>query len=120
MAGKLFYIEGSAADGTYEADETTWSSKQYSECELAYIKFFDGAGTVVTPTAGILKLQFSPEGTVWRNGQDHLINAAEVYDEDVIMTYAAGMIHVARIIITGLTGSAVTFSACYWRPSHGV
>lgn len=108
---KLFYIEGDTADGAYTSEAT---SKTYMECELAYIKFFDATGNKVTPTAGSIVFQFSPEGTIWRNTADAVLDATTVYDVTATMPYAAGLVHVARISLTGVQG-ATRFQACFWR-----
>ena len=115
MIGKTFYIEGPATNAVHTADATAWSSRQYSECELAYIKFFDAGGNMVVPTAGVLKFQFSPEGEIWRKGKNATLAAPTVYAEDATMPYAAGMVHMARINMADLAGTAVTFKACFWR-----
>lgn len=113
MAGKSFTVVGSTQDGTYQSDSTP---KFLGECELSYIKFKDAAGAVVTPTDGTVTVQFSPEGTIWRNGDNSLFDAKDVYGPDESMPYAQGSVLYARLVLLGVTGNNVTnFEAVFWR-----
>lgn len=108
---KLFYIEGSVADGLYESEAT---SKTFSECELAYIKFYDGEGLIAPVSAGTITVQYSPEGTVWRDVEGGVLDAATVHESATIMPYAQGLVNRARVQMDSIVGP-VTFRACFWR-----
>ena len=108
------YIAGTTINGSYQLPDNEKTSKQYSECELAYIEFYDDNNNVVTPITGEVLCQFSPEGSIWRNSKEGTLQATTVYDATTVMPYVKGMVHDIRVNLTSITG-ATSFRACFWR-----
>lgn len=86
----------------------------FSECELASIRFYNEAGALVTPTAGTVKFEGSPDGETWRDVADGTFLAADAYKADRVAPYALGLMLKARLTLTGVTGAS-TFKAVVWR-----
>lgn len=106
-----YEITGPVANGDYFTDEMDASFKA---CELSSIRFFDGAGVQVTPSAGTVVFSGTPDGVNYRQVVDGTFNAADAYSFERTPPYAEGLMIRARINLSGI-GGAVTFSAIVWR-----
>lgn len=119
-ASKTLTMQGSTADGTYMV---SGRSGQYGECELAYIVFYDANGVSVTPTAGTLTVQYSPNydgqnadtDAVWRDISNGTLDLTTVNDADASMPYGQGLVRGIRVAFANGANVGVTFKAEFWR-----
>lgn len=79
-----------------------------------YIKFTDANGAFVTPTAGTVKIEGSPDGDQWIQLQGSTVNAA---DCGPTATYSPpngeGYIANVRATCTGVTGATHYYATAY-------
>lgn len=112
--GTDFLVSGSVTDGEYL---TVMMPESLTYAELSYIKFLDGGGAQVTPSAGTYKLmgfdgnQFDE---VSNSQGDFLLQASNAYNPERQRPSGVGRMTQAKIVTSGVTG-AVSFEALVWR-----
>lgn len=79
-----------------------------------YIKFTDANGIYVTPSAGTVKVEGSPDGEQWIQLQDSPVNAP---DCALTATYSPprgeGYVAHVRVTCTGITGATHYYATAY-------
>lgn len=110
MASRI-KLSGSAADGDYLSANMSGDDSTF---ELSSIVFYDGAGEVVTPTAGTLTVTGTPNGIVYRTMDHGTVDATLVYDESLRMPVAFGLMTQFKVTLSGIVG-ADSFSVIAWR-----
>lgn len=102
-------------DGVYETELT---SDSYQSGTFV-IAFYDAGGNAITPTGGTVKPEMSPIKGQWHepSSGDVTIDATNVIAG--VATYAmpvfVGDTERGRVTLSGITGTATTFKAYFWR-----
>lgn len=102
-----FQIQGSVANGNYDSGPMDTA---FERIYLGYIRFLDANGNQVTPSAGTVSFQASPDGVNFQNIQNGAFNALDAYSATRAIPVGAGPARRARIVLNGVTG-AVSFIA---------
>ena len=89
-------------------------SASYTVAELSTFQFFDASGAQVTPSAGTITIEGSPDGANYFTVDHGTFNAADVYDKDRTRPNAANLMINFRIVLSGVTG-ADNFLCEMWR-----
>lgn len=105
-----FIVSGPVADGVYEV------SGMDTAYEKAYVnfRFFDASGRDVSPGAGTVEVQMSPDGFNYQDIPNGTFNAADVYLGSRPMPLGEGPAVSARVTLAGIT-TAVGFRATIHR-----
>lgn len=107
---RRYHFGGSVADGTITSPVM---GVTYSYSQL-HIEFHDGAGTLVTPTAGTVTLELSSDGDVWHRIPYGRFEAKRTYDPYEMVATAIGQAQYARATMDSITG-AVTYTVTVQR-----
>ena len=110
MTARPYYINGPVTDG---ALSVTGLSLDYASAQV-HVDFFDGAGAIVTPTAGIVDVEASFDGVNYRRIINGIYNAADVYRNTRIPPVYNGPARAFRVTMAGIVG-AVTYRATVMR-----
>jgi hypothetical protein len=104
-SGKIpseFTISGSVADGSYVSPQM---DSAYERIYLGSIRFFDSSGAQVTPGAGSVTFEASPDGVNYQSIQGGSFAAADSYISTRTIPSGQGPARRARITLSGITGA---------------
>lgn len=110
MAKRIF-IAGAVANGSYDSEIM---SADYPDLVVPAITFYDAVGSMVTPTAGTVKVYVSADGFNFVETKNSKFNAKESYLPTRQLPSFAGLSIKCRIVLNGIVG-ATSFSATIWR-----
>ncbi len=99
---RRYQFGGVVADGTITSPVM---GVTYSFAQL-HIEFQDGAGTLVTPTAGEVVLEMSSDGDVWHRVPHGTFDAIRARDAFRMAPTAIGQAQYARATMAGISGAA--------------
>ena len=111
-----YKIVSSVANGTYVTDEVMSADYQSGTFVIA---FYDAGGNAATPTGGTIKPEMSPIAGQWHepSSGDITIDATKVIAgvATYVMPVFVGAAVSGRLTLAGITGTATTFEAHFWR-----